>query len=609
MRRFAGILLTLSLLGLGSPAGAEPWNWEPGTIGPDENSFEIVETLSFMQSSGVQYRFQNNGENWMHYCAELGQEPCTIDKIAAPRQSSTSSYFVFSLTMPSCEGKLSKDWCIEDFRVYKSGGSKVSAKFEREVSGLVTAAQPDFGIPAGGTMPLYSAAPESGFGGLKFAVYVRSEFNWLPDVQNSTGRYAATNTDIVVAPFEVDSSRPYPDPLRRDPTPFPGLSSIAGGISGCAWVEANSCGKVIDFPEGIRVGLSIRSSAPLKEFFNGRLVNTDVDVIRDAGLSKISVDADPVAVPRVALRYPESSGLRPKITGAPRPGYSVAQAWSYHAVKAISEIRDYLKDTAPGMSTMWRLSSIGVGGFGCFENTPFAGIVTTNATAYEGTDPPRLSGSTIDYRVAGLHYLPNGRDLFEGSYELILRSEVARCLYGYSSAPISAKVSVVGIGGEQKVATTEVSERDGWLKLSAQGFTFSENKIQAEIKGTPTRAPLPGQPGVVQPNPAQPGAVQPRPAAPIASKPIFRSSLPPFAPNSAKLSKAQLASIARLVKPSVKTITCTTAFAQTKEAALARRQAESVCEAAKKIAKKAKVTSKIMKLPISQAGLVEIRTN
>jgi hypothetical protein len=67
-----------------------------------------------------------------------------------------------------------------------------------------------------------------------------------------------------------------------------------------------------------------------------------------------------------------------------------------------------------------------------------------------------------------------------GTYDLLIDSEIARCLYGFTSAPVSATVTIVGTG-DQNVATTIVSEQDGWLKLAAYGFTFSEKEIQVKI--------------------------------------------------------------------------------------------------------------------------------
>jgi hypothetical protein len=94
---------------------------------------------------------------------------------------------------------------------------------------------------------------------------------------------------------------------------------------------------------------------------------------------------------------------------------------------------------------------------------------------------PDFKGGQLVYKVAGLHYLPDGKSLVEGTYDLLMRSDVARCLYGFSKAPISATISVVGEGGENRVATTVVSEKDGWLKLAAYGFNFSSPTISVKL--------------------------------------------------------------------------------------------------------------------------------
>ncbi len=76
--------------------------------------------------------------------------------------------------------------------------------------------------------------------------------------------------------------------------------------------------------------------------------------------------------------------------------------------------------------------------------------------------------------------MPDGKTESLGTYDLVMRSDVARCLYKFSTAPISASVSIVG-GSDAKIATTVVNERDGWLKLAAYGFTFSEKTLQVKI--------------------------------------------------------------------------------------------------------------------------------
>ena len=105
--------------------------------------------------------------------------------------------------------------------------------------------------------------------------------------------------------------------------------------------------------------------------------------------------------------------------------------------------------------------------------------------AYDG-GVPKFTNGFLNYQVAGLHYQPDGITKVQGSYDLVMRSEVARCLYGFSRAPLSATISVVG-DGDKSIATTVVSEKNGWLKLAAYGFTFSKKTIRAKItKAKPT---------------------------------------------------------------------------------------------------------------------------
>jgi hypothetical protein len=80
-----------------------------------------------------------------------------------------------------------------------------------------------------------------------------------------------------------------------------------------------------------------------------------------------------------------------------------------------------------------------------------------------------------------MHYNQDGTE-FMGEYTMQMRADDARCLYGYSDAPIQTKVSVTDSGGTQKIATTSVSERGGWLTIRARNFTFSSPKIVVSIK-------------------------------------------------------------------------------------------------------------------------------
>ena len=116
----------------------------------------------------------------------------------------------------------------------------------------------------------------------------------------------------------------------------------------------------------------------------------------------------------------------------------------------------------------------------CFKSRQgFLGVVSTNSTTYSA-GPPTYSDGFLNYKVASLHYLPN-KDVFKGTYSLILRSDVARCIYGFSSAPISATVQVLSADGSNQVAATTVSEKNNYLNLTAAGFTFSSPQVRVKL--------------------------------------------------------------------------------------------------------------------------------
>ena len=143
------------------------------------------------------------------------------------------------------------------------------------------------------------------------------------------------------------------------------------------------------------------------------------------------------------------------------------------------------KDKAAAMPTQWRLGTMTDNGSGpvreCLDKEKtLAGVVTTNSTMYiDG--PPVFKEDTLDYKVASTHYEADGTTLFKGTYELIMSSTVARCIYKFTSAPISATVSITSESGEANTATTVISEKNGWLKLGAYGFTFSSPTVRVKL--------------------------------------------------------------------------------------------------------------------------------
>jgi hypothetical protein len=118
------------------------------------------------------------------------------------------------------------------------------------------------------------------------------------------------------------------------------------------------------------------------------------------------------------------------------------------------------------------------------QTDSLSGLIFTNATVYSAGAPTfDASSGTLDYKVAAPHLKPNG-DLMLGTYDLILSSTVARCLYGFSKAPIGATVSVISNDGQSQVATTIINEKDGFFRMGAYGFGFSSPTIRMKITQT-----------------------------------------------------------------------------------------------------------------------------
>jgi hypothetical protein len=146
-----------------------------------------------------------------------------------------------------------------------------------------------------------------------------------------------------------------------------------------------------------------------------------------------------------------------------------------------------LKDTAVANPSQWIFYNLPErdieAASSCIKNSKtLAGFVTTNSTTYTATPPIyNEQTGTLDYKVASPHLLPDGK-VFQGKYNLYIDSKVARCIYKFSDAPISASVSITSAdGGQQNVATTVVNEQNGWLHLSAAGFTFSSPTLKVKL--------------------------------------------------------------------------------------------------------------------------------
>lgn len=157
-------------------------------------------------------------------------------------------------------------------------------------------------------------------------------------------------------------------------------------------------------------------------------------------------------------------------------------------VKDLKAWLPFVKDTANATPTYWIVRTVAGGDDsnpkGCFAKGDINGVVTTNATAYTSGAPTfDLGNQSLNYQVSSPHFDANGK-VNIGNYNLQINSKVARCLYGFTSAPISATVSIISENGENQVATTTLKEPNGWIYLTAGGFSYSSPTLKVKFTQT-----------------------------------------------------------------------------------------------------------------------------
>ena len=142
-----------------------------------------------------------------------------------------------------------------------------------------------------------------------------------------------------------------------------------------------------------------------------------------------------------------------------------------------------LGEQAKGKISAWSVARMPIQRLGnnqCLNRTDrIQGLINTNAMAYQSLVPEYKNGF-LNYEVMGVHKDLNG-EVQRGQYDLIMRSDAARCLYRFSSAPVSGTITVVDANGSPQVATTTLGESNGWLRLSAKNFTFSQKTVRVKL--------------------------------------------------------------------------------------------------------------------------------
>ena len=446
--------------------------------------------------------------------------------ITDSRCASTAEIYAM---LPVCQSATEIN-CIESLEVRSEGNSGGEAALQKTIGTVAFPAQPEIGLPAGSNISLWNVPSLKSAGKVNdYAVTVRVKL-----LKNGSN-LRAEEFSARVEPYTLGSTSASPVKAVERVNPL-GVSYISGegGDRNCIWIENGGCGQVADFPRDSRVKLTIRIGNYLTSWLHGRFTDPNIKITAiDAQNNRLEMDAAPVKVPSATAlvnadeapdslknKFKDPSGFLP-------PGNigMYVEATQQGAMQSFLDFESFFSKKSNKLVDTWSMRSLTAQSNACslrvasLVKQPLStliGVVATNSVTYE-SQPPAFTNGELKYQVAGLRYQSDGTTIFQGRYDLLMRSEFARCLYGYTEAPVLAEVSITNEEGTNVVATTNLKESGGWLMLGAYGFTFSAPtlrvKLNQEKKVEPTPSPTP----TVSPTPT------PTPSASATPTPVVTS--------------------------------------------------------------------------------------
>jgi hypothetical protein len=378
------------------------------------------------------------------------------------------------------------------------------------------AGDPSVNLPTG-TVPLLVDIPSKPHaGGSQYMV--RAIISGYRDKSQNQTKFVIENFDTQIYAIKIVDGKYGTTSISNDITkynkgdrPYSNTGSRAQEI--CAAASATKCALGYPLPENLSLGVEIKFSAGVSGWLRGRVKSPQVSITGSATSGQtLRMEGFPIHVPSIYTWIPKSplpatlqafysNGLPEAATkfvltgtDGSKPENMIYQYgggfFDEHQWNQFLAWLPVVGDKATVNPSYWHMGTMSNWNDNTAKNNPcfnsktnLVGIVTTNATQFlEGPPSFNKESGSLDYQVAAPHFTPTG-EVFSGTYDLVMSSEVARCLYKFSSAPVKATISIAGDSGSQ-VATTLLTEKDGWLRLGAYGFTFSNPTIRVKLNQT-----------------------------------------------------------------------------------------------------------------------------
>ncbi|CAB4657382.1 unannotated protein [freshwater metagenome] len=453
--------------------------------------------------------------------------PCADFKDA---ECSKYPRFTYNIYLPPCSVAITDD-CITAITATKSDGTVVPGKLTGTKPNYSTPAfkgDPAFNMPDGWYPSMWSFDGIKHPGGDGFLLRASLlSFQNKRSIGVITPQLRVSVSAVTWNPVDISGNwSKETNGVSRDT----GLMSAGGASSPTCnfFLAVKECATAWSLPSDVRFKVELKTRAKVSGWVNGRLSDPKVEVTPNGTGQAFAIEAAPMQVPIFAMykkfteyskefqdfnqrvgggagriMFPESN-WRSVYSGSGREPFDKISA--FHALntydqQAFTEFQYFLAasdNKAVATKNLWHFESNRLfyqdGDLklnDCSRDlTGLAGFVSTNSTMFMAT-PPKFNTATqsLDYQVAAPHFDRNGKENI-GRYNLVIDSNVARCLYKFSTAPIQASVTVINADGTQQISTSTINEKNGWLYLSVNGYTYSAPTLKVKLsQEAPTPTP------------------------------------------------------------------------------------------------------------------------
>ena len=456
-------------------------------------SIEENEVLKITAPSLMAVTGSGNAEKKI-FCNSAQEAPCT-----------TADWIGITSYLPPCGITITTN-CISSVYSIDPSGSKTEGSF---VKYAADGTAHEFSLNAALNLP--QGRGMGGIWSIPGATHSGGNTQYLVSLftqgSATSGKSAYVGTiEAGIVPV-IEKSGDYGLPVVHDmSSPLPGStqcgiyaenSSKAPDASNCVITGIGYCELRQAFPIGLRFGMTLKFGSEIQGWLHGRITSPNVRISRTSdGGEELNVEASPVIVPTVRelaqvsdfsnemKNYIWNSGNQFAIGG----NYLMPGASDDQSFVLGQYFLPLIKDKATSSNGYWAFRTLISNGppdptfQNCSQKTQgLVGVVNTNALVYSAGVPVfDKNQGTLTYHVLSPHFQADGA-VAKGTYDLTLNSAVARCLYGFTSAPVKATISITSAAGVDEVATTILTEKDGFLNLNASGFTYSNPTINVKL--------------------------------------------------------------------------------------------------------------------------------